>query len=194
MLAPSHASPWGWEATGIVCSITPPHAGLAESFEIVLLSRFATQTLAPSKASPLGPSPTPNVPSPEPSLIIKRVTEALFELLTHTLIPSEITERGPLPTKNVPSTAPVLAFSFVTVLLPEFATHIVLLMKSHATPMGLRPTGYVPITVPVDAWILVTELPPQFAAQMLPPPSAAIPVGLGPTPIWASILTAVVKT
>src|ERR1700730_14058424 len=59
------------------------------NFETVPPKRFATQTLAPSKATPNGWFPTGNVPKAVPSLARNLVTLLLPEFVTHILTPSK---------------------------------------------------------------------------------------------------------
>ena len=76
-------------------------------FETVPLV-FATQMLAPSKATPWGLTPTANVPSTVPSLASNSVTVLSLLFATQMLTPSKATPWGPAPTAKVPSVAPSL--------------------------------------------------------------------------------------
>src|SRR6266545_1667011 len=93
------------------------------SLDTVPLNWFATHTLAPSKATPSGLSPTGKVPREAPSEARSLDTLLLPWFVTHTLAPSKATPTGLLPTEKVPRVAPSEARSLDTLLLPLFVTH-----------------------------------------------------------------------
>src|SRR5215468_5186758 len=172
----------GTESLQFACRPEPRHGqnsqgnwlALFYSVEAEFVSVFATQTLLPSKATPLGCPPTEKVPSTEPSLAFSLVTLLAPVFVTQMLAPSKATPTGPLPTAKVPNRAPSLARSFVTVLSFKFATQM--LAPSKATPWGPPPTVKVPSTEPSLARSFVTELSTKFVTQTLAP-SIATPIG-----------------
>ena len=108
----------------------------------MLLTPLVTQTLAPSKATPLtGKVPTGNVRErgPIPSSLTRSFVTVLFpEFATQMLTPSNAMPLGSIPTANVPSVAPSLARSWVIVPLWLFETQM--LAPSNAIASGLLPT------------------------------------------------------
>src|SRR5437899_2822619 len=175
-----------------------------------MVPSFATQMVAPSKATATGavPAPTVKVPSLAPLLAWSLVTSPLFSLATQISAPSKATPIGSLPTLKVPSLAP-LAASLVTVLLCAFATQMLTLSK--ATPTGFVPTlkgfgwlapynasrptwsglKYLPEASPSDNF--ETVLLPPFVTQMLAP-SKATPVGFVPTAKVPSIVPVLARS
>lgn len=77
----------------------------------MLLPLFATQILAPSKATPTGVPPTLNVPRLAPSVDRSLVALLLPKFATQILFPSKARPAGAVPTAKVPRTAPSLARS-----------------------------------------------------------------------------------
>jgi hypothetical protein len=77
---------------------------LARSFVTLLLLVFATQMLAPSKATNWGPLPSAKSPSFDPSLASRLVTLALPLFATHMLVPSRSRQRERLP-RGIPPSA-----------------------------------------------------------------------------------------
>src|SRR5260221_14107191 len=102
---------------------------------MVLLPEFATQMLAPSKATPLGWSPTVNVPRRVPSLARSLVRVLLPPFAAQTLAPSKATPLGCSPTVNVPRREPSRARFVALGLLPPAAA------PASARPWAPRPAG-----------------------------------------------------
>jgi len=80
-----------------------------EMLSYVRFPRFATQILAPSKATATGAPGTGKLPRLAPLLARSLVTVLLLEFVTHMLVPSNATPVGTLPTAKVPSNLPSLA-------------------------------------------------------------------------------------
>src|SRR5260370_38996567 len=72
----------------------------------VVLLQFATQMLAPSKATTPGLVPTVKAPSAAPSLARSLLTVLLLKFATQMLAPSKATPLGPVPTAKLPDGAP----------------------------------------------------------------------------------------
>src|SRR5436189_5893686 len=74
------------------------------------------QTFVPSKATPLGPAGTANVPITKPSLARSLVTLLPVWFATQMLVPSNATPVGFEPTGSVPSSVASRACTLLTLL------------------------------------------------------------------------------
>ena len=119
---------------------------------------FATQMLAPSKATPRGSVPTAKVPSTAPSLARSLVTVLLLSFVTQMLAPSKATPSGVRSHRKSPKHRAVAGPQLGHVVAAVVRHPDVGPVKGHAS--GTVPTPKVPSTVPSLARSLVTVLLP----------------------------------
>src|SRR5205814_10734520 len=158
---------------------------LARSLLTVLLPLFATQMLAPSKATPWGLEPTAKVPSSAPSLARSLLTSLLTAFVAQMLVPSKASAMGWVPTAKVmPLRFASYHFSNATcsrLMLPSTSWLLLRLVSPDPSPLN------APLTTP-PAETEATAEPEMFFHSCKLAVCAFAPCTTSPTvpaaPVW----------